>query len=451
MEQNNHIHPTPLKALATALILALAPLLMHSCLSYDPEYSIPPYDRPSENTGTRQPSEERRHTFIMFSLGHNNLSSALSRDLNELKAGFVPRNGRNDNVLLIFSHLSGSQTGPVLERVYMANNGTIVCDTLVRYSSGTISASAETIREVLEYAHDEFPSASYGMLLSSHATGYLPAGFYANPDGYRYAGASQSASMSRRMAPYSAVPYIEPQLTEGEPMVKSIGQDVSNGLSYEIEISSFADAIPMKLSYILFDACLMGGIEVAYELRGKCDMVGFSQTEVLSNGFLYSSVGEHLLGDTTPHPELVCEDYFNSYDVNTGVYRSATISLIDCDKLDPLAEICATLFDKYRDRFTSIDPRKVQQYYRMSYHWFYDLESIVTNLGVTNDELSAFRDAVELCTVYKAATPSFMTGASGFDINVFSGLSMYLPSNGNTELSKYYRTLSWNKAANLIQ
>ncbi|MGM9736555.1 MAG: clostripain-related cysteine peptidase [Candidatus Cryptobacteroides sp.] len=447
MNRHNHILVTTLRAIASALVF----ILMHSCTGLDPDFSIPPYDRPAENTGIRLPSGERRHTFIMFSLGHNNLSGALSNDLRELKEGYVPGQGRNDNILLIFSHISSSSSSqPILERVYRTNGGNVVCDTLMKFDSETISASAETIRTVLEYARDKFPSASYGMLLSSHATGYLPAGFYANPDSYKYVEPTPSGSMSRRMAPYSQVPYVEPVLEDGEPMVKSIGQDVNGGQSYEIELTAFADAIPMKLSYILFDACLMGGIEVAYELRGKCDLVGFSQTEVLSNGFLYSSVGDHLLGGEVPHPELVCEDYFNSYDVQTGVYRSATISLIDCNELDPLAEVCASLFSKYRLQMNRIDHNSVQQYFRKGYHWFYDLESIVYNLGVTDEEMASFKDALEKCTIYKAATPSFMTGASGFDINVFSGLSMYLPAYGHAELSKFYRTLAWNKAVSAV-
>ena len=140
------------------------------------------------------------------------------------------------------------------------------------------------------------------MIFSSHATGYLPSGYYTNPNGYKF---KKSAMLRSRGIP-APVPYIEPDFDPSLPMVKSIGQDQvgpSNGrVSYEMELADFAEAIPMKLDYILFDACLMGGIEVAYELRGKCGQVGFSQAEVLAEGFDYKKLTQHLLQREVPYP-----------------------------------------------------------------------------------------------------------------------------------------------------
>ena len=90
-----------------------------------------------------------------------------------------------------------------------------------------------------------------------------------------------------------------------------------------MELPDFAEAIPMKLDYILFDACLMGGIEVAYELRGKCSLLGFSQTEVLAEGLDYKTLTQHLLQKEKPYPEGVCADYFTQYDIQSGVYLLA--------------------------------------------------------------------------------------------------------------------------------
>ena len=63
-------------------------------------------------------------------------------------------------------------------------------------------------------------------------------------------------------------------------MVKSIGQSRHNGRSYEIEIEDFAKAIPMKLDYILFDACLMGNLEIALNIAPYADyLVASAETE----------------------------------------------------------------------------------------------------------------------------------------------------------------------------
>jgi hypothetical protein len=237
-------------------------------------------------------------------------------------------------------------------------------------------------------------------------------------------------------------------------MVKSVGQDhvgsYGNTMSYEIQIEEFARALPMYLDYILFDACLMGGIEVAYELAvaGKCGIVGFSQTEVLAEGFDYPSIPSHLLSGGVPDTEAVCMDYFEQYDVQTGVYRSATISLVDCSCLEPIAEVCEELFGRYAHQIADLDPKKVQRYYRDNYHWFYDLVDIVAKAGATEEELESLNSAIDGCMVYRAATPEFM---SEFAIKTYSGFSMYLPSDGGAELDKYYRTLKWNIATGLVQ
>ena len=48
----------------------------------------------------------------------------------------------------------------------------------------------------------------------------------------------------------------------------------------------------------------------------------------------------------------------------------------------------------------------------------------------------------------KAATPSIL---GLFDINVFSGLSMYLPCDGSANLDNFYKTLAWNAATGLVE
>lgn len=436
-----------------ALTAIMTVIIIHSCIGKDSGYIFPDLDSDPAPQGDREYTQLKRHTFIMFSLGHNNLASELEEDIKELKQGLVPGNGTDDDVLLVFSHRKYSQStdprnAPLLQRIYRLPDGQTICDTLKTWSLSTISADPATISEVFDYVVKEFPSADYGALFSSHATGYLPEGFYSKPDNYIFPGDNQPLYRGGRPR---GVPYVEIPRQENEPMVKSCGQDVQGSLSYEIEIQDFANAIPIKLSYMLFDACFMGGIEVAYELKDKCDMIGFSQTEVLSNGFLYTQLGDHIFGNDGPTPQKVCEDYFNSYDIQTGVFRSATISMVDCNRLEPLAQVCNRLFEKYRNTLDTLDPSIIQRYYRYKYHWFYDLQSIVENLGATQEEVEEFMSALNDCIIYKGATPSFLEGASGFKIDTFSGLSMYLPSDGHTELSKYYKTLQWNKITGLVR
>lgn len=407
--------------------------------------------------------EESRKVLLLYSAGHNSLRSYLLDDIKDLRQGWLPGNGCNDDILLVYTHTSSKNgsysqpSTPYLIRLYRDKEGTAVSDTLVTYEAGTVSSSALQINNVLTYIKENYTSGSYGMIFSSHATGYLPAGFYKDPGSYTFAaeGMMKSHGTGRsggRFGIPSPVPYIEPEHDPSLPMVKSIGEDrVGSGssqISYEMDLPDFAEAIPMKLDYLLFDACLMGGIEAAYELSGKVGKLGFSQAEVLAEGLDYKTLTARLLQNETPDPESVCDDYFAQYDSESGVYRSATISLIDCDRLEPLAEICRRLFSTYREAIASADHSAVQRFFRYDKHWFYDLESILTEAGISSGDLKELHSALDQCVIYKGHTPEFM---NEFDIHTFSGFSMYLPSNGHPELEKFYKTLKWNKATGLVK
>lgn len=426
----------------------------------DMEISGPVGGNSISKENVRDDNEELRNVLLLYSAAYNSLSGYLTDDINDLLSGELPGTGRMDDVLLIYSHQPSPKggysvpTSPILMRAYKDIEGNMIKDTLVVYPEGTRSSTASQLNEVLTYVRDNYPAKSYGMVFSSHATGYLPSGYYSNPKGYVYneSAAMQSLGAGRNWQDSPAVPYVEPEHDPSLPMVKSVGQDQvgthGNYLSYEIEIDDFAKAIPMYMDYILFDACLMGGVEVAYELSGKCGMVGFSQTEVLAEGFDYKTLTTHLLYGGTPDPEAVCVDYFNQYDIQSGIYRSATISLVDCSRMGRLADTCAELFEKYRDAIAGLKPSSVQRYFRSDYHWFYDLFDIVSKAGADEDEIKELNAALDECVVYKASTPGFM---GSFNIRVYSGFSMYLPCNGGTELDRYYRTLKWNIATGLVE
>lgn len=443
--------------LLLAAVVAMATAAVSCAPDWMDEMVPTPYDT-QEQQGPlpgREVSSDTRKVMLLYSAGYNSLSSYLKSDIEELCTGWAPKNRRSDDVILVYSHLTSrsgdykTKTSPVLFRVYSNESNEVVQDTLVVYGEDVISASARQLSSVLSYVRDEFPAQSYGLVFSSHATGYLPSGFYAKPDSYTFTPAKMFLQGQERGWSPVPVPYVEPVHDPGLPAVKSIGQDVVGRQSYEIDIHDFAEAIPMKLDYILFDACLMGGIEVAYELTGKCDIVGFSQAEVLAEGFNYSTLASHLLGNKpSSDPVSVCRDYFDQYIGQSGVYQSATISLVNCNRLGTLTELCEELFEKYHNQITTLSPSKVQRFYRSSHHWFYDLESILVNTGINDSELQKLHDALDECIIYKGATPNFM---NEFAISTFSGLSMYLPSHGHAELGKFYQTLKWNKATRLVK
>ena len=303
---------------------------------------------------------------------------------------------------------------PVLIRIYR-ENGLAVLDTVKVYESNTVSASASELNGVLNSIRNTYKSDHYGLLYSSHGSGWLPCNFYAP--------------------------------NKPAPAPTSVGSqfDTSPEYTYEIDIKDLAAAIPMKLDYIIFDACLMGGIEVAYELRNTCDRIIFSPTEIFTEGFYYRTIAKRLLQDV-PDLKNVCRDYMEHYE------SGATVSLVECSELDRLASVAGKLIDKYRDNIPQINKTSVQRFYTGNHEWFYDMRSIIRAAGATEDELSGLDNAIEASVPYRNYTPEFGQGTQYYiPIREFCGLSMWLPMAKYPQLSAYYRNLEWNKAVGLVK
>ena len=391
---------------------------------------------------------------VMMCFGFNNLSSSLAEDIRDLEKGFIPGSAPLENYLFVFSHLVESSysapSAPKLQRIYLGPDGNPMKETLLEMEPGTISNRAECIREVLEFLKEKYPEIeSFGVLMSSHGTGWTPPGYCTT--GYKNEGNSDVIEWRRSAFPET---YLSGEyLYEPVPGVKSMGYTVTwvnPTVAYETDIREIADLLPFKLDYIIFDACFMGGVEVACEFRDKCNFVVASQTEILSDGMDYTTMISDLLEGNRADLVSLATNYFNHYNLSIGSKRSATISVVDCSKLGTLAAVCRNLFRNYDISKDNVDASKLQKYFYYTNHaWFYDLYSIVQAAGASETELSDLQWALDECILYKAATPTF--ALYGFPIDTHSGLSMYLPEKERTQLNSYYRELTWNKLTGLLK
>ena len=382
--------------------------------------------------------------FLMVSGGHNDLTRYITEDQRDMEQNWLPGGTPEDKDVLVFLSRVNRTSGfanvesPVMYRMFRKADGTVQRDTLHRWGEDDrLFKDGRVLHDALAMIRRRFPAKSYGLVVSSHGTGWLPPRYYFNPSKY------ESGSFSA-------------------PGKRSIGDDTDGDVTYEMPLMDFIAAIPYKLDYALIDCCLCGGVEVAWGLRGKADFVGFSQTEILADGFDYKKVVQRLLGGAVPDVEAVCQDYFAQY----GASGSATISLVDTREMDDLASVCATLFDKYRAALAALDGGmdddwespsygyyKVQGYFRYERHYFYDLEDILLKAGITEEEHAQLTAALNRCVLYKAHSNWFMRGSwYGFPINIHSGFSMYLPSMGTELLNNYYiNNIAWNQATHLVQ
>ena len=429
-----------MKRVAAKIVLALATVFSLvsgcQCNRFNPEKAG--YDR----------------VLILYSAGYNSLRDYLYEDIQDLKKGYAP--GKSESrVFLVVSHLStrrgdySTVTSPQLVRIYNDKKTGVVLDTLKTYD-GHLSDKSK-MNAILSDIKRQFPSEHYGMVFSSHASGWMPVGYYNHPEVYEPSYSAGRKGTAPHGLPEGTYPHVDPELLPGEPLTKSLTMTNSASTATEMELIDFKNAIPMHLDYLLMDACLSGGIEVAYELKDVCDCIGFSQAEILADGFNYENLAGHLLGSGSADTRSVVDDYYQQYAAKTDkTDRSATISLVDCTQLDALASLCGTLFSKYRSQLDGLDPSQVQRFYRYEKHWFYDLKDILVKAGINTEESNSLSSTLDRCILYKAATEEFLKAYGGFKIATFSGLSMYLPCNGSAFLDSHYKELAWNKATGLV-
>lgn len=406
-----------------------------------------------------EPEEIRPdNVLLIYACGYNSLSNDIKTNIKALNNGYVPEKN-SDRILLLAEHLTKSgmnystPTEPHLIRYYK-EKGVVVRDTLKTYPSTSQLASAEDMGMILADVKTLFDAKHYGMIFSSHATGWLPKGYYSNHTDSEFwlSAPGPRKSQAKKDIPAGAVPFHEYDQLPG-PRVRSIGASNTTDLTYEMELADFSQAISkvMKMDYVIIDACLSGGIEVAYELKDACDRVVFSPTEELAEGMDYTTLGECLLEQNTPDLVGLARKYYNKYEAKSDQdERSATVTVVDCSKLPGLASVCSGLFGKYREQIANVDANTVQKYFRQNKHWFYDFEDILVKAGISDAEKAELDKALDDCIEYKAHTEYFLQHFGGFKIENYCGLSMYLPNKGDDYLNGFYKSLKWNIATGLV-
>lgn len=362
---------------------------------------------------------------VMCSLGYNNLSYDLAKDIDEFCSGELP-DISSDRTVVAFCHhrkSGGAESRPCLVHLY-SKNGVTVRDTIKVYDASDISASAPMLTRALTDIHHRFDSRHYGMIFSSHGTGWIP-------EGYSFRNESGSS--------VSAPRWIGQQSGPGA------------GKAYYIDIRDFASAIPYKFDYIIMDTCFMGCVEVLYELKDVCRYLAVSPAEILADGMPYSLMAGSLLSGPSPDVQKVCKSYFDYYNAKSSSIRSATISLMDCSRTGPLTECCAALVRKYSEAFFTLGRTAVQRYYPVNSPnpYFHDLYDIFARAGASSAELAELDAALSECIIYHAETEMLLNDIHT-PLENCCGLSMYLPNPSWPKLNDYYSTLGWSRATALV-
>lgn len=351
-----------------------------------------------------------RRTVLVYIVATNNLGSYNfdTEDINEMLSG--SQNGAMpDDARWLIYHAPRYKYAPRLIEI---------CDgdttTLKQYEKGG-SVTLERMTEVFDDMADLAPASHYGLVLWSHASGWLVNGIDEDlPDN-----------------PYTASPL-------------SFGND--NG--EKMNLSTLRAAIKGRdIDYVYFDACHMAGIETAYELRDATDYLVCSPAETPGTGMPYDLNMSYLADGSR-------EALINAASTTFDVYEQSsdcTMTVIDMSGLERLADATARIYD-----FTPLPHpgENVTNYYGTSRQGnFCDFGEYVNALaeseGVSEGVIDEFNAALEQAVAYKAAPETFYSDALHRFIPIYnaSGLSTYVFNESSSfynNTNGYYR-LQWAK------
>jgi len=374
-------------------LLGIFPFLFLSCQDNDFEEEEP-YD----------------NTVLVYMVGDNSLSGNISSDITEMKEGYATINSQDKNNLLVYVD---DYDTPVLIQIKM-ENGKAVNDTIQKYSEMD-SCDADAIKNVINYVKSNFESYHYGLVLWSHGSGSKPASLYTKSFGWD----QDNNQISSDNATTMDIPDLKTSL-------------LSTGIFFD---------------YILFDACDMQAIEVAYELRNCTDYIIASPWEISTDGGPYDKLIPHCLYNPpflSKIPSLssyisaaIANDFYDYYEAKGSSDVGILISVIKTEELENLAEKTNTIINKYLDAGESINSDDVFSYDNYSENYLYDFKSLIISLIKNKDyDYEINEDYIAWSSAYENAVPVYLkTEDYVYKISFSSSYSK--SSNGSNGISTY--------------
>lgn len=392
-----------------------------------------------------QPAEPGSRTVLIYMVAQNSMGNyrQQEKDSVEIMEGLQAMGA--DNRLLLYID------DAKLPRLYFVHPSLSEPQLVRSWSKEVNSASPDVLADVLGWTATHYPSKEYGLVLWSHATGWVPS---TNKDYSR----TRPLSFGIDVGP------------NGHGDMDETGRNYGA----QMDVADIADAIAstgLKMRFIFFDACLMQSLETCYALRNAADYIVASPIATPIAGADY---GHQLrTGFFSDDPADIARTYYADicdpgHAADYGDY-GIVISAVRTDQLENLARTTAALLPASAAAGrVSADMGGVLNYamYAAMYDYRphnYDAAQAMRSL-LSEEGFATFKEALEKAVPYKAATPRYYLGGRStyqqVDTDDFSGISAFIPQavySANVNLCPYgdlneaFRQTEWYEAAGWAQ
>lgn len=424
MKHKAYPHPTPHRRLLPAALTAAGALLLAACADDDAP-DVPP--------------GPARRTVIVYAAAQNTLGTGgyLRADSAEMVEG--ARSLKDDEQLLLFAD---DATGA---RIYRFRRDGRAPERVWSRRGETCSTDPATLAEVLAWCAATYPADEYGLVMWSHASGWVPS---TNPP----AGTPLSFGIDTGAGGHGDT------TADGRPGVQMDVDDIARAIG----------AAGVRPRYVLFDACLMGGVETAYALRGVTDYVVGAPMSTPAAGADYAhQVREGLFSSD---PADIARTYYA--DVTDAAHAAdyadfgIAVAAVRTAALDELAAVTADVLPRAAlAGRTDADMEGVQQYanYASAFGYrphAYDASEAMRRLLPAAD-FARYHAALTAAIAWQGVTERFYVGPSWrnyltADPSRACGVSMFVPRQLYTDnaaacdhgdLNEAFRRTAWYRDA----
>ncbi|RLF31908.1 MAG: hypothetical protein DRM98_04810 [Thermoplasmata archaeon] len=199
-------------------------------------------------------------------------------------------------------------------------------------------------------------------------------------------------------------------------------------------MKNIKNSINKKIDVVSFDACLMGMIEVLYQIRDTADIVVGSEDVVYGNGLPYHIILEELKKNPYMSSEKLAREiidayyyYYSHYSMAMGAFKLEDLTKKVVKKLDAFAITLSDSFSEFKTEIkeavdcttsynVNIGGKTYITHYKDLYDFAYEISTHVKNNLIKKNALELM-DEIKNCTIYKKE----------FKKDNSHGISIYLP------------------------
>lgn len=381
------------------------------------------------------------------------LKADLANNVDSICQGIIDRKGLNNTRVMVF--FSDSYDKSTLYDLQYDETKKAVTKVPVKTYDGTIYSTADGITEIINEVKQEAPALNYALIIGAHGCGWTYASDWVN---YPYrarprtgksgsnngtTGSTSGASANSTTDNFSGIQFGG---DANRPLTRFFGS-----VSYDeaaTDVTTLAEAIKAsgtKMQYILFDACYMGNVETAYELKDVTNFMISSSSEILQYGLPYRTLWSYL-NSATPNYSSIVSGAISFYNSTSSPYIN--LAAIDCRQLDKLASVMKDINSKYTLAST-VPLDSIQPLDGFSPNLFYDLSVYVDSLHPSGYLLDQFNSQMKLTVTAAAHTDEALTALQGgqygktFKVKSYCGLTTSDPSQHSVAIKGREKTGWW--------